>query len=283
VIVLKGLLKKVFGEFRFSEEKNGNPPGCINKVVGVTQQIIIGELSDAAKGPAVLVEINVQDIIAELSDSWKEPTVPERQYEECVKKALRDYKNGLSVTPFDVLVDILKDNIQGLSEKTLLEIGCSSGYYSQALKIKGIYSKYYGCDFSEAFIDLAKKLSPGIDFQVQDACALGYSNNSFDIVVSGGCLLHILDYPKAIKETARTTKEYAVFHRTPVLHKKQTSYYIKNAYGIKMFEIHFNERELLRLMRENNLKVMDIITYNPSIEGSSGDFYTYKTYFCQKG
>jgi len=229
------------------------------------------------------VEVSRRDIMAELSETWKDPSVPERQYEECTKQEVENYRKGLSVLPFDVFVDILKDNVPGLDDKTILEIGCSSGYYSQVLKMKGIDAEYHGCDFSEAFIEFAKTLHPGIDFQVQDACALGYPDRSFDIVVSGCCLLHILDYPKAIQETARAAKEYAVFHRTPVLHKNETSYYIKTAYGIKMFEIHFNERELLRLMRENDLRVTDIITYNVSIEASSGDFYAYKTYCCQKG
>jgi ubiquinone/menaquinone biosynthesis C-methylase UbiE len=228
------------------------------------------------------VEVSRQDIMAELLETWKDPAVPERQYKECTKKELENYRKGLSVLPFDVFVEILKNNVQGLDEKTILEIGCSSGYYNQVLKIKEINSEYHGCDFSGAFIEFAKKLSPGIDFQVQDACALGYPDSSFDIVVSGCCLLHILDYPKAIQETARTTKKYAVFHRTPVLHKKETSYYIKTAYGIKMFEIHFNERELLRLMGEHNLMVSDIITYNASIEAGTGDIYSYKTYLCKK-
>lgn len=234
------------------------------------------------KAAGNFVEVSRSDIMAELSATWKDPGVPARQYKECTKKELENYRKGLSVLPFDVFIDILKDNVPGLDEKTILEIGCSSGYYSQVLKIKGINSEYHGCDYSEAFIGLAKKLNPGIDFQVQDACTLGYADNSFDIVVSGCCLLHILDYPKAIQETARTAKEYAVFHRTPILHKKETSYYIKTAYGVKMFEIHFNERELLRLFRENNLKVMDIITYNATFEETLADFYAYKTYLCIK-
>ena len=258
---IRDLINRVFRDIKFIKQKALEAPVCKNQ----------------------FVEVNKKDIMAELSDSWKDPGVPRRQYEECTKKELENYRKGLSVLPFDVLVDILKDSIQGLSGKTILEIGCSSGYYSQVLKIKGIDAEYHGCDFSAAFIELAKNLHPGIDFQVQNACALGYPDRSFDIVVSGCCLLHILDYPKAIKETARTAKEYAVFHRTPILHKKQTTYYVKTAYGIKMFEIHFNERELLRLMRENNLRVTDIITYNASIEESIGDFYAYKTYFCQKG
>ena len=125
---MKGILKKIFGGFSFLKEKNENVAVCPNQFIGVEEKNSIGELSDSPNDPSVPVEINVQDIVVELSDSWKDPTVPIRQYEECAKKALRDYKDGLSVLPFDVLVDILKNNIQDFSEKRLLEIGCSSGF-----------------------------------------------------------------------------------------------------------------------------------------------------------
>lgn len=227
-------------------------------------------------------KVNISDIESVLSSSWQDPSVPQRQYEACTKKELDNYRKGLPVMPFDVFMDILQDNIPDLDNKSLLEIGCSSGYYSEVLKIKGINLKYSGCDYSEAFIKFARELFRDIDFQVQDARSLTYTDRSFDIVVSGCCLLHILNYKKAIEETARVAKEYVIFHRTPVLHEKETSYFIKTAYGVKMFEIHFNERELLKLMKINGLKVIDIITFSASFDSSMGDFYAYKTYLCQK-
>ncbi len=227
------------------------------------------------------VEVRKEDIANELCDSWKDAGVPRQQYEICTRKEINNYKNNMPVLPFDVFVDILKENVPKLDDKTMLEIGCSSGYYNEVLKIKGIKAEYHGCDYSPAFIEFAKELYPGLDFQVQDACGLTYSDGSFDIVVSGCCLLHIMDYKKAIAEAARTAKEYVVFHRTPVLHRKETSYYVKTAYGVRMFEIHFNERELLRLMRKNGLSLEDITTFNASVEDS--DFFAYKTYFCSKG
>jgi len=230
------------------------------------------------------VEINKNGIETALSDAWKDPSVPQRQYNACTRKQLQDYRNGFPVEPFDALVNILKDNITNFENQKLLEIGCSSGYYSEVLKIKGINVAYYGCDYSESFIKFARNLFPDrADFQAEDACALAYPDKSFDIVVSGCCLLHIMDYKKAIEETTRVVKDYVVFHRTPVLHKKETTYFIKTAYGVRMFEIHFNERELLRLIRENDLKIVDIITFNASFEESIGDFYATKTYLCKKG
>lgn len=228
------------------------------------------------------IEVTKESITDNLKTTWKDPLIPQRQFEECTLKEIANYKRGIPVEPFDVFVTILKDNIAGLDKKTVLEIGCSSGYYSEVLKIKGIRSRYSGCDFSESFIRFARERYPGVDFLVQDSRALSYPDGSFDIVVSGCCLLHILEYEEAISETARAAREYVVFHRTPVLHRKATSYYLKTAYGIKMFEIHFNERELFRLMRKYGLAVLDIVTFNASLEKTTGDVYAYKTYLCRK-
>lgn len=232
--------------------------------------------------PDEFVEVRREDIDPSLFSSWQDPSVPQRQYDACTKGELKNYREGLPIKPYDVLVDIFKENFTALDGKTVLEIGCSTGYYSDVLKIKGINAEYHGCDYSESFIGFARKLFPGTDFQVQDACSLTYPDKSFDIVISGGCLLHIMDYEKAIEGTARVAKEYVVFHRTPVLHKKETSYYIKTAYGVKMFEIHFNEREFLRLLRNNGLTVQDIITFNALYEKDIDDIYAYKTYMCSK-
>lgn len=253
-----------------------------NRVAKLAEKVPGMALSEAGKMFSPMKPVSKEEVAAHLSEAWQDPEIPQRQYELFVKKQLEDYRNGQPLDVYDNIIDIIKSNIDIDESKRILEIGCSSGYYNEALKIKGVTAEYSGCDYSEVFIDFARKLYPDIDFQVQDARALTYPDGSFDIAVSGGCLLHIMDYEKAITETARVAKDYVIFHRTPVLHKKETSYFIKTAYGVKMFEIHFNERELLRLMKKNNLRLVDIITFNAAFEDSIGDFYAYKTYLCEK-
>ena len=67
---------------------------------------------------------------------------------------------------------------------------------------------------------MAKQRYPEKEFKINDAADLNYTNNQFNIVISGCCILHIIDYKKAISETARTAKDYVIFHRTPIIHKK---------------------------------------------------------------
>src|SRR6185436_8101530 len=109
------------------------------------------------------------------------------------------------------LVEILRRNIPHLDHLQLLEIGCSSGFYSEVLRIKGIDTAYRGCDYSRAFVALARQCYPAVPFDVEDAVDLTYASGTFDIVVSGGCILHIADYEKAIAEAARVSRQYVVF------------------------------------------------------------------------
>jgi hypothetical protein len=94
--------------------------------------------------------------------------------------------------------------------------------------------------------------------------------------------LHICEYEKAIAEAARVSREFVVFHRTPVLHMAGPAFYTKNAYGIKMLEIHFHEQQLVRMFVTQNLHVVDINSHLSLPESKPSDPLIYKTYLCRK-
>ncbi len=213
-----------------------------------------------------------------LQKAWQDAAIPSRQL-SIVEAELRAFRAGAPVPVFDSFVEVL-GRLPAAARATLLEIGCSSGYYSEVLTARGIDARYQGCDYSEAFIELARRRYPNLQFDVMDATQLGYESDRFDIVVSGCCLLHILDYPSAIAETARVARGYAIFHRTPVLHKSATRHFTKDAYGVKTIEIHFNEKELVRLFAHNRLQVVDILTIDAGAR--NGDAFAVKTYVCRK-
>ena len=79
---------------------------------------------------------------------------------------------------------------------------------------------------------------------------------------------------------ARGLERYAIFHRTPVLQKSATRHFTKDAYGVKTIEIHFNEKELVRLFAQNRLQAVDILTIDAG--GRNGDAFAVKTYVCRK-
>jgi len=232
------------------------------------------------------VEIGEADRESEsrrLASSWKEENLPSRQ-RTLVENQLKDYRGGKPVDVFDVLIEAV-DAAKDLSATaTVLEIGCSSGYYSEVLKIAGKTLIYEGCDYSESFISLARSLYPNIRFAIEDATQLSYPDQRFDVVVSGCCLLHIPEYGSAIAEAARIAKDYVIFHRTPVVYGQPTRYFRKQAYGVETVEIHFEEDELLALFEKNGLALENTITLyetrdtNDHSVGSAG-----RTYLCRKG
>ena len=217
-----------------------------------------------------------------LKDSWQSTGMPVRQ-RELVNRQLENYQQGKAVDVFDVIVAALQ-NLKGKDGgKSLLEVGCSSGYYSEVLKIRNLPFSYTGCDYSEAFIALGRQYYPDVPFFVQDATALDFAESAFDVVVSGCCLLHIPDFEKAIAETARVARQYAIFHRTPVVTGVPHQYYRKQAYGIETVEIHFNEDELVNLFSRYGLKLIDTLTLSEEPFASDSDAMRYdRTYICKK-
>jgi SAM-dependent methyltransferase len=217
----------------------------------------------------------------ELRDSWKNAAIPEKQ-REIVAPQLAAYRGGASIPVFDALVEILTANVGGLAGMRLLEIGCSSGYYCEVFDIKRLDVRYEGCDYSPAFIDLARRLYPAIPFAEEDGTNLRYADESFDIVVSGGCILHIPDYERAVAEAARVSRRWVVFHRTPVLHMHGPVTYTKKAYGVDTIEIHFHEQALVRLFARHGMRVVDINTHSIGWEAAQSDALAMKTYLCDK-
>jgi SAM-dependent methyltransferase len=231
------------------------------------------------------VSLQGEEVNAEgrrLRNSWQDDALPQRQ-RELVDQQLRQYRSGARIDVFNIFVESIR-NLPNLgSPATLLEVGCSSGFYSEVIEISGLPIKYSGCDYSDAFIRLARARYPSVDFAVEDATALHYVDSSFDIVVSGCCLLHIPEYKKGIEETARVARRYAIFHRTPVVWGQPERWYRKNAYGVETVEIHFNETEFLDLFAKHDLEL--ISTYTLSEQSADATRYlghANRTYVCRK-
>ncbi len=214
-----------------------------------------------------------------LDDAWRSSDIPRIQ-SELVASELRRYREGSSHPPFDTLVQLLKRNVQNLDARTMLEIGCSSGYYSEVLQLRNIRCRYTGCDYSTDFIELARSTYPDSSFEQQNATDLRYNDRSFDIVISGCCILHIVDYPKAISESIRVSREFVIFHRTPVLAAGKTAFFTKRGYNQEMIEIHFSEQELFRLFSLNGLAVVDVMTVSTGHSFSAP--LAQRTYLCKR-
>lgn len=211
----------------------------------------------------------VIQIAAECAKAWQDPAIPRRQYELATKGELESFRNGGSVAPFDALVKCFRQlPITTNSWMTkLLDVGASSGYYSEVVRMKGFLMQYTGCDFSPAFKKLAEELYPDIAFDVEDARKLPYRDDWFDVVLCGATIMHVAEYPKVIAEVARVASRYVIFHRTPIV-DGPTKYYVKDAYSVPCLEIHFNELELMSLFRDHGLRLLYVT--NVFWNGTSG-------------
>ncbi|MCW5296894.1 class I SAM-dependent methyltransferase [Herbaspirillum lusitanum] len=224
----------------------------------------------------------VDEETSRLRSSWQSELLPARQ-RELVERQLAEYRRGKSIDVFDVMVFALQKITTQSGRRSLLEVGCSSAFYSEVLKIKQLPFVYSGCDYSPAFIDLGRKYHPDIPLSVQDATALNFGDEVFDVVVSGCCLLHIPEFEKAIAETARVAKEFAIFHRTPVVEGLPHQYFRKQAYGVETVEIHFNEMELLDMFRRYSLECIDTFTLSREPDpATAGAWHANRTYVCRK-
>ncbi len=228
------------------------------------------------------VEMTVDETSSEsarLRMAWLNDGMPARQ-RELVDRQLAAYRQGEQVDVFDILVKSLRDLEDVAAPMRVLEVGCSSGYYSEVFSIAQLDVDYTGCDYSKPFVALARQRHPGLPFDIQDATALVYADNTYDVVISGCCLLHIPEYQAAVAETARVTSSYAIFHRTPVVLGQPNKYFRKQAYGVETVEIHFNEPQFLQLLADNGLELLAVHTLDETVSHGVGS--ATRTYVCRK-
>jgi SAM-dependent methyltransferase len=243
---------------------------------------LVHSWSLSSRIPSRYIQINGEEAEREsgrLRGAWQSHDLPVRQ-RELVDNQLAALRRGESVDVFDVMTLALRSLPSEVRGMSVLEIGCSSGFYSEVFEISGLAVNYAGCDYSEAFVELARKKYPMLRFDVEDATALKYGDHAFDIVVSGCCLLHIPEYEAAVAETARVAHRYAIFHRTPVVLGQPNLYYRKQAYGVEMVEIHFNEPHFLDLLIRQGLELIATYTLSESMRGGIGS--AIRTYVCKK-
>lgn len=236
------------------------------------------------RSPQQIIKINGRKNINKLSNrlgsSWQNDSIPKIQ-RELVDKQIKKFRDGKPIDVFDSLVNELRCIINSEVE-SLLEIGCSSGYYSEVFEIAGIPMKYTGCDYSKSFIEMARAYYPSNDFCICDARTLPFEDSSFHVVISGCCILHIREYTLAIKEAVRVSSNYVIFHRTPTLAQKETTFYTKSAYGVEMLEIHFNENELRDIFYQNNLSVVKTVPIDIQFDSKGREISGNKIYVCKK-
>ena len=228
------------------------------------------------KGYQVINLPDLEQLEKKYSKAWKDDSIPSRQL-QLTKKQLPQIEKLPAIAD---LIDMVSQT--KLFKPHILEVGCSTGYHIDAFKKAKLNVSYEGCDYSPAFVELAKRLHPQSRFKLDDATKLTYATNQFDIIISGCCLLHIFKYQKAIMESSRVANKFVIFHRTPVVHLTKTTYAKKVAYGVEMVEIFFNETELFQLFAKSHLVIKLVKTHGQFFVKGLPEPVFMKNYLCEK-
>jgi len=217
----------------------------------------------------------------ELSNGWKDPAVAERQ-QTAFTPLLRKMYKGKPREDFVAAATAVQ--MTGLEDPLILEVGCGSGYYSEILShLLGRPVRYVGLDYSQAMIRLARERYPGLPFVVGDATALLFADGTFDIVLNGVSLMHILRYEAAVGESRRVSRRWCIFHTVPIVQKRPTTVLRKSAYGSPVVEIVFNLEEFLKLIESNGLAVRQVLESVPHdyLNHVLGESVSARTYLCE--
>jgi SAM-dependent methyltransferase len=170
-----------------------------------------------------------------------------------------------------------------LVDPLIVEVGCASGYYSEALShLCGRTVNYVGLDYSFPLVSQGKDVYPHLPLINGDACRLPLGNSVCDILFSGTVLLHVPDYESVIAESARVSKQWCVFHRTPVFESAATAAFSKFAYGARTVEYAFNRDELFRLFNRHGLEVIETYPIEQYILPGAAESAQMKTYLARK-
>lgn len=213
--------------------------------------------------------------------AWHNPRAAELQ--DAAYRALIQQMHDGSPR-IDLSVAAMAVDKVGLERPSLLEIGCGSGYYSEILPaLAKSRVDYTGIDYSAAMVTRAKERYPAAKFEIGDATALRFADNEFDIAFNGVSLMHILDYEKAIAESARVARKAAIFHSTPVFAAYPTTFLQKYAYGGPMVEAVFNRQELLELFARHGLRVQESwLTIDYDVSAATNSPSHAETFLCEK-
>jgi SAM-dependent methyltransferase len=191
--------------------------------------------------------IDEQEAHRRSAGGWHSPLTALRQARayEALLQGLRTDEARIDLRTAAEAVDAL-----ARCKLSLLEVGCGSGYYSEVFaRLARTTVNYTGIDYSKAMIQRAKRAYPREKFAVGNATALSYADDQFDVVFNGVSLMHILQYKKAIAESARVAARAVIFHSVPVLRNHSTAFLHKYAYGSPVVEVVFNRDELMACFR----------------------------------
>ena len=107
------------------------------------------------------------------------------------------------------IITTVKDRLDIRPGDHLIEVGCGAG--AILFGLTDIGATLVGTDYSAPHVEIARKALPRAHFQVAEACAQPFADDSFDRVLSHGVFLYFADHDYA----RRTIAELVRICRSP--------------------------------------------------------------------
>ena len=142
---------------------------------------------------------------------------------------------------------------------TVLELGCGTGSFTRELARSG--AEVFAIDVSPELLEMAKAdcSAPNVQYQIQNAYALTYSDATFDSVV-GSSVLHHLEIEAALREIYRVLKPRGTILLTepnmlnPQIAIQKNVLWIKRKLGDSPDETAFFRWPLRRLLEQTGYR-----------------------------
>jgi SAM-dependent methyltransferase len=146
---------------------------------------------------------------------------------------------------------------------TVLELGCGAGYFTRELARSG--ADIVAIDVSPELLEIAKAncSAPNVQYQIQNAHALSYSESVFDSVV-GSSVLHHLEIEEALREIYRMLRPMGTIYFTepnmlnPQIALQKNIPWIKQKLGDSPDETAFFRWPLCRLLEQTGYREVRI-------------------------
>ena len=187
----------------------------------------------------------------EIKDNWSKDLIGELQ-RVMVNYQLHQMKLGNAPPLFKIIKDVFNAIDDKKHGYKLLDIGCTSGYYSEIINFffPNIFD-YNGCDYNPTSVELAKQYYPNRNFFVDDLTKLSSNDNEYDITFLSGVIEHVPEYQKGLDELCRITKKYIVLHRIwlqggPTTCSKGTQYFVP------VIRNHYNKRDFFDIFKKQS-------------------------------
>ena len=117
------------------------------------------------------------------------------------------YEEKFVPTLFGHWSPIIVESAEIEPDQNVLDVACGSGVVTREIaKVVGRKINPSGLDISAGMIEVARSITPDIDWRVGDAMALPYADNQFDRVVCQFGLMFFPDRVQSLKEMIRVLK-----------------------------------------------------------------------------